>query len=175
MSARQWPDESPSASSAVLGKTCGAAVSMQVFKAYCDKKSIEQTAVRFVFDGQRVTGTATPESVSTSGGLLGQPGTRAACSDQPSNFMRSMPHYLQLHMQSAFDQLCCRASTHNSHGQLCTCWWVVLSLCLLSYSCALTVACTMHVWFVLCMPAACADYFHACVVAAAGHGGWRDH
>jgi hypothetical protein len=37
---------------------------MQVFKAYCDKKSIEQTAVRFVFDGQRVTGASTPESVS---------------------------------------------------------------------------------------------------------------
>lgn len=43
---------------------------MQVFKAYCDKKSIEQTAVRFVFDGQRVLGTATPESVSGGSGTL---------------------------------------------------------------------------------------------------------
>jgi hypothetical protein len=41
-----------------------AAVSMQVFKAYCEKKSIEQQAVRFVFDGQRVNGDSTPESVS---------------------------------------------------------------------------------------------------------------
>lgn len=51
------------------GRYCPCAC-MQVFKAYCDKKSIEQSAVRFVFDGQRVNGTATPESVSGGSGTL---------------------------------------------------------------------------------------------------------
>jgi hypothetical protein len=32
-------------------------------KAYCEKKSIELTAVRFLFDGTRINGTSTPEEV----------------------------------------------------------------------------------------------------------------
>lgn len=40
----------------------------KVFKAYCEKKSIEQQAVRFVFDGQRVNGDSTPESLGMEDG-----------------------------------------------------------------------------------------------------------
>ncbi|KAF8061353.1 SUMO3 [Scenedesmus sp. PABB004] len=35
----------------------------KVFKAYCDKKSIEPSAVRFVFDGTRINPTATPSTL----------------------------------------------------------------------------------------------------------------
>ncbi|WIA14529.1 hypothetical protein OEZ85_003048 [Tetradesmus obliquus] len=40
----------------------------KVMKAYCDKKAIEQTAVRFVFDGQRVNPQSTPQNLGMEDG-----------------------------------------------------------------------------------------------------------
>jgi hypothetical protein len=37
---------------------------MQVFKAYCDKKSLDPKSVKFLFDGHRLKAEDTPEAVS---------------------------------------------------------------------------------------------------------------
>jgi hypothetical protein len=44
---------------------CICSCNPQVFQAYCEKKSIEQNTVKFLFDGQRVQAEDTPETVGS--------------------------------------------------------------------------------------------------------------